>query len=78
MPLDPGCFAAKTITVFGKTLEIVVFTEPISPEFARIRVNEIWGSERPAITVDSYFAKQALVPLIAALQAVADLMIAEE
>ena len=77
MPLDSSYYAAKTVTVVGKTMEISVWTEPISPELGKIRVSELWAAQRPTVTMESYITKQALLHLIAACQALAERMTEE-
>ena len=80
MPLDSSYYAAKTVTVFGKAMEITVFTEPMmgSDELGKIRVSETWNIQRPNLTMDSFITKQAIVQLIAALQGLAERMTEEE
>lgn len=79
MPLDLSYFAAKTVTVFGRAMEITVFTEPMmGSELGKIRVSETWNLQRPNLTMDSFITKQAIVQLISALQGLAERMTEEE
>ena len=78
MPVDPRLYAATTVSVLGKTIEISVWTEPLSPEFGKIRVSELWAAQRPTVTMESYITKQALEKLIAACQALAERLTEEE